>query len=163
LPAHLKRYEHATPETIHEQFIDTTGSIDVEDDAVTVTLTRRTYTPVQPRAGFCRTGRAHSLVGRTPPPVPLQVTCSDGKRLRLITGARIEVKYFIPRASPQDLQIDPERSVCFDRSPIPGRKPEPVLERRCANQRVIDGTPGDTSPGKTGEELLGRCSAEEAR
>jgi hypothetical protein len=48
----LKRYEHATPETIYEQFIDTTGSIDVEDDAVTVTLTRRTYTPVLLQAGF---------------------------------------------------------------------------------------------------------------
>ena len=70
--------------------------------------------------------------------------------------------YFPPRASPQDLQIDPEHPVCFDRSPIPGRKPKPVLERRGANQRVIDGTPGDTSPGKTGEELLGRCSAKEA-
>jgi len=108
------------------------------------------------------TGPAHSLVGRTPPPVPLQMRCSDGKRLRLITGARIEVRRFTPKASPQDLQIDPEHPVCFDRSPIPGRKPKPVLERRCANQRVIDGTPGDTSPGKTGEELLGRCSAKEA-
>src|SRR5205807_9508294 len=42
----LKRYEHATPETIHEQFIDTPGHIDVEEDAVVVTLKRRTWTPV---------------------------------------------------------------------------------------------------------------------
>src|SRR6266550_3812223 len=48
----LKRYEHATPETIHEQFIDTTGRIDVTDDGVTVTLARRTYTPVLLQAGF---------------------------------------------------------------------------------------------------------------
>jgi hypothetical protein len=48
----LKRYEHATPETIHEQFIDTTGHIDVEEDAVVVTLTRRTWTPVLLQAGF---------------------------------------------------------------------------------------------------------------
>jgi transposase len=48
----LKRYEHATPETIHEQFIDTTGTIDVHDDGTTVTLARRTYTPVLLQAGF---------------------------------------------------------------------------------------------------------------
>jgi len=48
----LKRYEHATPETIHEQFIDTTGTIDVHDDGATVTLARRTYTPVLLQAGF---------------------------------------------------------------------------------------------------------------
>src|SRR3989454_2678770 len=48
----LKRYEHATPETIHEQFIDTTGHVDVEEDAVVVTLKRRTWTPVLLQAGF---------------------------------------------------------------------------------------------------------------
>ena len=48
----LKGYEHATPETIHEQFIDTIGHIDVEEDAVVVTLKRRTWTPVLLRAGF---------------------------------------------------------------------------------------------------------------
>src|SRR5882672_271700 len=48
----LKRYEHATPETIHEQFIDTTGRIEVEEDAVVVTLKRRTWTPVLLQAGF---------------------------------------------------------------------------------------------------------------
>jgi hypothetical protein len=48
----LKRYEHATPETIHEQFIDTPGHIDVEEDAVVVTLKRRTWTPVLLQAGF---------------------------------------------------------------------------------------------------------------
>jgi len=48
----LKRYEHATPETIHEQFIDTTGTIDLHDDGATVTLARRTYNPVLLQAGF---------------------------------------------------------------------------------------------------------------
>jgi transposase len=48
----LKRYEHATPETIHEQFINTTGHIDVEEETVVVTLTRRTWTPVLLQAGF---------------------------------------------------------------------------------------------------------------
>ncbi len=48
----LKRYEHATPERLHEHFIDTTGSIDVAEDGVCVTLTRRTYTPVLLQAGF---------------------------------------------------------------------------------------------------------------
>ncbi len=48
----LKRYEHATPETIHEQFIDTIGKIDVHHDGATVTLTRRAYTPVLLQAGF---------------------------------------------------------------------------------------------------------------
>ncbi len=44
--------EHMTPERLHEHFIDTTGSLDVTDDHVTVTLTRRTYTPVLLQAGF---------------------------------------------------------------------------------------------------------------
>jgi hypothetical protein len=48
----LKRYEHATPETIYEQFIDTTGRIDDTEDGATVTLSRRTYTPVLLQAGF---------------------------------------------------------------------------------------------------------------
>ncbi len=48
----LKRYEHATPETIYKQFIDTTGTIDVQDDGAMVTLARRTYTPVLLQAGF---------------------------------------------------------------------------------------------------------------
>ncbi len=48
----LKGYEHATPETIHEQFIDTMGTVNVHDDGATVTLARRTYTPVLLQAGF---------------------------------------------------------------------------------------------------------------
>jgi transposase len=48
----LKRYEHMTPERIWRHFIDTTGTLDVAEDAVTVTLTRRTFTPVLLQAGF---------------------------------------------------------------------------------------------------------------
>lgn len=48
----LKRYEHMTPERIHGHFIDTTGTVDVADDHVSVGLTRRTYTPVLLQAGF---------------------------------------------------------------------------------------------------------------
>src|SRR5712692_1225759 len=48
----LMFYDTATTETIHEQFIDTTGHIDVEEEAVIVTLKRRTWTPVLLQAGF---------------------------------------------------------------------------------------------------------------
>jgi hypothetical protein len=48
----LKRYEHMTPERIHRHFVDTTGTVHVGDDHVTVELTRRTYTPVLLQAGF---------------------------------------------------------------------------------------------------------------
>ncbi|HVE46418.1 MAG TPA: hypothetical protein VNA57_06690 [Acidimicrobiales bacterium] len=48
----LKRYEHMTPERIHRHFVDTTGTVNVADDHVTVELTRRTYTPVLLQAGF---------------------------------------------------------------------------------------------------------------
>jgi transposase len=64
----LKRYEHATPETLHEQFINTTGRLDVEDDAVTVTLTRRTWTPVLLQAGFAE--------------IDLPISWWGGRRLR---------------------------------------------------------------------------------
>ena len=48
----LKRYEHMTPERIHRHFVDTTGTVHVAEDHVTVDLTRRTYTPVLLQAGF---------------------------------------------------------------------------------------------------------------
>lgn len=48
----LKRYEHATPEKLHDHFIDTTGTLHVTDTAVTVELTRRTWTPVLLQAGY---------------------------------------------------------------------------------------------------------------
>ncbi|MFN2505404.1 MAG: hypothetical protein ABR540_14465, partial [Acidimicrobiales bacterium] len=48
----LKRYEHMTPERIHRHFVDTTGTVHIGDDHVTVELTRRTYTPVLLQAGF---------------------------------------------------------------------------------------------------------------
>ncbi len=41
-----------TPERIHRHFVDTTGTVHIADDHVTVELTRRTYTPVLLQAGF---------------------------------------------------------------------------------------------------------------
>jgi len=48
----LKRYEHMTPERIYDHFIDTTGTLHITDDHVTVELTRRTWTPVLLQAGY---------------------------------------------------------------------------------------------------------------
>ncbi len=48
----LKRYEHTTPERIYDHFIDTTGTLHVNHDHVTVELTRRTWTPVLLQAGY---------------------------------------------------------------------------------------------------------------
>lgn len=54
----LKRYEHMTPERIHRHFVDTTGTVHIGDDHVTVELSRRTYTPVLLQAGFAETDLA---------------------------------------------------------------------------------------------------------
>jgi len=48
----LKRYEHMTPERLYDQFVDTTGTLHVAADHVTVELTRRTWTPVLLQAGY---------------------------------------------------------------------------------------------------------------
>jgi transposase len=48
----LKRYEHITPERLHRHFVDTTGTITVAHDHVSVALTRRTFTPVLLQAGY---------------------------------------------------------------------------------------------------------------
>jgi hypothetical protein len=48
----LKRYEQMTPERIWRHFVDTTGKVVVDTDGVTVSLTRRTFTPVLLQAGF---------------------------------------------------------------------------------------------------------------
>jgi transposase len=48
----LKRYEHMTPERLYDQFVDTTGTLHVAADHVSVELTRRTWTPVLLQAGF---------------------------------------------------------------------------------------------------------------
>ncbi|MGH8887488.1 MAG: hypothetical protein ACRDYX_20435 [Egibacteraceae bacterium] len=48
----LKRYEHMTPERIHGHFVDTTGTLRVAHDHVTVDLTTRTFTPVLLQAGY---------------------------------------------------------------------------------------------------------------
>ena len=48
----LKRYEHMTPERLYDHFVDTTGTLHISDDHVTVELTRRTWTPVLLQAGY---------------------------------------------------------------------------------------------------------------
>ena len=48
----LKRYERATPERLYRHFIDTTGTLHISEDSVTVELTRRTWTPVLLQAGY---------------------------------------------------------------------------------------------------------------
>ncbi len=51
----LPRYETATPDRIWRHFLDTTGTLHVTDDAVTVNLNLRTYHPVLIDAGFTDT------------------------------------------------------------------------------------------------------------
>jgi hypothetical protein len=48
----LKRYEHTTPERLYHHFVDTTGTLHINPDHVTVELTRRTWTPVLLQAGY---------------------------------------------------------------------------------------------------------------
>ncbi|MHB1711511.1 MAG: hypothetical protein ACYCV7_08920 [Acidimicrobiales bacterium] len=48
----LKRYEHTTPERLYDHFIDTTGTVYVDTDHVTVELKRRTWTPILRQAGY---------------------------------------------------------------------------------------------------------------
>ena len=48
----LKRYEHTTPERLYDHFVDTTGTLNVGADHVTVELKRRTWTPVLLQAGY---------------------------------------------------------------------------------------------------------------
>ena len=48
----LSRYEAATPDRLWRHFIDTTGTLHVAEDGVTVALATKTYTPVLLEAGF---------------------------------------------------------------------------------------------------------------
>jgi transposase len=48
----LSRYETATPERIWRHFLDTPGTLNVTDDAITVELNLRTYHPALIDAGF---------------------------------------------------------------------------------------------------------------
>jgi transposase len=52
LARQLTRYETATPERIWRHFLDTPGTIDIADDAITVDLNLRTYHPVLIDAGI---------------------------------------------------------------------------------------------------------------
>lgn len=48
----LPRYERAQPERFHRDFINTGGTITIDDEHVTVALKPRTYTPVLLEAGY---------------------------------------------------------------------------------------------------------------
>jgi len=43
-------YAHATPDTLQRRFLDTPGTITTDGDAITVTLSRRAYSPVLRRS-----------------------------------------------------------------------------------------------------------------
>ena len=48
----LNPYEHTTAERLYDHFIDTTGTLHISHDQVTIELTRRTWTPVLLQAGY---------------------------------------------------------------------------------------------------------------
>ncbi len=52
LARRLPRYEHATPDRLWRHFLDATGTVHVNDDAVTVDIRPRTYHPVLIDAGL---------------------------------------------------------------------------------------------------------------
>ena len=52
LARQLPRYEHATPDRIWRHFLDSTGTLQITDDALTVDLRIRTYHPVLIDAGL---------------------------------------------------------------------------------------------------------------
>lgn len=52
LARQLPRYEHATPDRIWRHFLDSTGTLHLSDDALTVDLRVRTYHPVLIDAGL---------------------------------------------------------------------------------------------------------------
>lgn len=66
LARRLPRYEHATPDRIWRHFLDSTGTLHVSDDALTVDLRVRTYHPVLIDAGLAdQTTAIPWLDGRT--------------------------------------------------------------------------------------------------
>jgi transposase len=48
----LPRYERATPARLHDDFVNTTGTLRITDDGVEVALATKTYTPVLLEAGI---------------------------------------------------------------------------------------------------------------
>jgi transposase len=64
----LARYERATPGRLHDEFIDTTGTLHVTDQGVNLALATKTHTPVLLAAGF----------GELEVPIPWW----EGRRLR---------------------------------------------------------------------------------
>ena len=54
----LKGFDRASPQRLYRKFIDTTGSIEVEDEQVRIRLVKRAHNPLLKEAGLC---------GLTPP------------------------------------------------------------------------------------------------
>src|ERR1019366_1319637 len=64
----LRRYEHATPDTIWRHFLDDTGTLHITPDGVTVDLALRSPPPRPHRRRLRRPRSTHPLVGRQPDP-----------------------------------------------------------------------------------------------
>jgi hypothetical protein len=58
LAQRLKGFEHASPQRLFRKFVDTQGSVVIEQDKIRVRLVKRAHLPVLKEAGF---------VGLTPP------------------------------------------------------------------------------------------------
>jgi len=58
LARRLKGFERASPQKLYRKFVDTTGSVEVEEDKVRVRLSKRAHNPLLKEAG---------LAGLTPP------------------------------------------------------------------------------------------------
>jgi hypothetical protein len=61
------------PERLYHHFVDTTGTLVVDEQHVTVELTRRTWIPVLLQAGYAEMDLPNPVVGRAsaalPPPM----------------------------------------------------------------------------------------------
>jgi hypothetical protein len=61
----LKGFDRASPQRLYRKFIDTTGSIEVEDERVRVRLSKRAHNPLIKEAGLTGlTGPVPWLAGR---------------------------------------------------------------------------------------------------
>ena len=70
----LPRYERATPERLHDHFVNTTGTLHITDEGINVALATKTYTPVLLEAGFAE--------------LSVAIPWWEGRRLRFSFPAR---------------------------------------------------------------------------
>jgi hypothetical protein len=52
LARRLKGFEHASPQKLFRKFVDTTGSVQIGEDAVRVSLQKRAHNPILKEAGL---------------------------------------------------------------------------------------------------------------